>query len=78
MSELKPLFDLFTTAGWAPPPIPEAAHLVAYGHQLASLKSLPGERVEAEASDSGIDARIVIAEGTHVDQPIHLCFGLFQ
>jgi len=78
MSELKPIFDLFTTAGWAPPPIPEAAHLVAYGHRLASMKSLPGVRVEADASDSGIDARIVIAAGVRVDQPIHLCFGLYQ
>lgn len=78
MSELKPIFDLFTAAGWEPPPIPEAAHLVAYGHQLASLKSLPGVRVDASTSDKGIDARIVIAEGTHVDQPIHLCFGLYQ
>jgi len=78
MSDFKPLFDLFTTAGWAPPPIPEAAHLVAYGHQLASLRSLPGVRVEAAASDAGIDARIVIAAGVRVDQPIHLCFGLYQ
>lgn len=78
MSELKPIFDLFTTAGWAPPPIPEAAHVVAYGHRLASMKSLPGVRVEADASDSGIDARIVIAAGVRVDQPIHLCFGLYQ
>jgi hypothetical protein len=78
MSELKHLFDLFTTAAWELPPIPEAAHLVAYGQQLASLKSLPGVRVEAEATASGIDARIVIAAGVKVDQPVHLCFGLFQ
>ena len=78
MSDLKPLFELFTTAGWAPPAIPEAAHVVAYGHRLASLQSLPSVRVEADASDSGIDARIVIAAGVRVDQPIHLCFGLYE
>ncbi|NWG87904.1 MAG: SufD family Fe-S cluster assembly protein [Hydrogenophilaceae bacterium] len=78
MSDLKPIFDLFDTAGWAPPPIPEAAHLVAYGHQLASLKSLPGVRVEAEASKAGIDARVVIAAGVKVAEPVHLCFGLYQ
>lgn len=78
MSELKPIFDLFSTAGWAAPPFPEAAHLVAYGHQLASLKSLPGVRMEASASDTGIVAEVVIAAGMRVDQPIHLCFGLYQ
>jgi len=78
MSELTPLFNLFGTAGWAPPAIPEAAHVVAYGHQLVSLKSLPGVRVEADASDKGIVARLVIAEGVKVEQPVHLCFGLFQ
>jgi Fe-S cluster assembly scaffold protein SufB len=78
MSDLEPLFDLFKTSGWAPPPIPQAAHVVAYGHELASLQSLPGVRVEAEATTSGIDARIVIAAGARLDQPVHLCFGLYQ
>lgn len=78
MTDLEPLFDLFKTSGWVPPPIPQAAHVVAYGHQLASLKSLPGVRVEAEATAAGIDARIVVAEGLKVEQPVHLCFGLYQ
>ncbi len=78
MPDLQPLFDLFGTAGWAPPPIPEAAHVVAYGHRLASLQSLPGVRVEAEASEAGIDARIVVAAGARPAQPVHLCFGLYE
>lgn len=77
MSDLTPLFDLFSTAGWEPPAIPQAAHVVAYGHQLASLQSLPGVRIEADATDRRIVARLVIAEGVKVEQPIHLCFGLF-
>jgi Fe-S cluster assembly scaffold protein SufB len=78
MSELGPIFDLFQVAGWQPPPIPEAAHLVAYGHRLASLRSLPGIRVEAETADGGIIARVVIAAGIKPAQPVHLCFGLYQ
>lgn len=78
MSELKPLFDLFSTAGWTPPSIPEAAHLVAYGHRLASLKSLPGVRVDAEASAEGVAAQVVVAAGVKLAQPVHLCFGLFE
>jgi Fe-S cluster assembly scaffold protein SufB len=78
MSDLEPLFDLFRTSGLEPPPIPQAAHVVAYGHRLASLQSLPGVRIEAEAGEAGIDARIVIAAGAHPAQPVHLCFGLYQ
>jgi hypothetical protein len=78
MADFAPLYDLFKTAGWTPPPIPEAAHIVAYGHELASTRSLAGVRVEAESGDAGIEARLTIAAGVKVDQPIHLCFGLYQ
>lgn len=36
------------------PPTPQVAHLVAYGQTLASMQSLPGMRVQAEASTDGI------------------------
>lgn len=78
MSNLSPMFDLFSTAGWEAPAVPEAAHVVAYGHQLVSLKSLPGVRVEADSTDNGIVARLVVSEGVKLEQPVHLCFGLFQ
>ncbi|MBE0550479.1 MAG: SufD family Fe-S cluster assembly protein [Rubrivivax sp.] len=52
--------------------------MVAYGHTLASVKSLPGVSVEADATDRGIEARIVIGAGVVVEQPIHLCLGLYQ
>ncbi|MFM1891062.1 MAG: hypothetical protein RLZ44_139 [Pseudomonadota bacterium] len=78
MSEFKPLFDLFGTAGWEAPAIPQAAHLVAYGQQLASLNSLPGIRVAAQAGAGGIVANVVIAAGVKAQQPVHLCFGLYQ
>ena len=45
------------------PPIPQAAHLVAYGQTLASVQSLPGVRVQAEASADGIVGQIVVAGG---------------
>lgn len=38
----------------AMPPTPQVAHLVAYGQTLASVQSLPGVRVQAEASADGI------------------------
>ena len=78
MSELKPLFDLFGVAGWEPPAIPQAAHLVAYGPQLASVNSLPGVRVTAQPRTDGIDAQVVIGRDVKAEQPVHLCFGLYE
>jgi len=78
MSDTQPIIRLFGEAGWAAPAIPEVAHMVAYGQTLASVKSLPGVRVEANASDRGIAARIVVGAGVVVAQPIHLCLGLFE
>ncbi|RTL25166.1 MAG: hypothetical protein EKK55_09915 [Rhodocyclaceae bacterium] len=65
MTDLHPITRLFGEAGWTMPPTPQVAHLVAYGQTLASVQSLPGVRVQAEASADGIS-------------PIHLCLGLFE
>ncbi len=58
--------------------MPESPHLVAYGHQLASLRSLPGVQLAAEASEAGIVGHLVVDAGVKVAQPVHLCFGLFE
>jgi hypothetical protein len=78
MPELKPLFELFAVAGHEPPPVPDAAHLVAYGQEIASVKSPPGMRIEAGTGARGIVAEVVIAAGVRPAQPVHLCFGLFR
>jgi Fe-S cluster assembly scaffold protein SufB len=78
MPDLGPLFDLFGRARWQPPPIPAAAHLVAYGPRLVSLQSLPGVQVDAEPTQDGIVARVTILEGSRPAEPVHLCFGLFE
>ena len=78
MADLQPIIRLFDQAGWAAPAIPAAAHLVAYGHTLASVKSLPGVSVQADASGSGIAVQVVVTAGIIVAQPIHLCLGLFE
>lgn len=78
MAKFRPLLELFHAAGWQAPPLPESPHLVAYGHQLASLRALPGLQLTAEASETGIVGRLVIAAGVQIAQPVHLCFGLFE
>lgn len=62
MPDLKPLFQLFSEAGRTPPNIPQEAHLVAYGHQIASQKSAPGVSIRAWTDDEGIIAELVISQ----------------
>lgn len=78
MSELKPMLDAFEAAGEDPSALlmPDTAHLVAYGHDLASLQSIPGVTVLATTTSHGIQARVVVGAGVRVDRPVHLCFGL--
>jgi Fe-S cluster assembly scaffold protein SufB len=78
MPELYPLYRLFEAAESEPPDLRRAAHLVAYGQQLASLNALPGIRVTARTGASGIVAELVVAAGVKAEQPVHLCFGLYR
>lgn len=80
MSDLKPMLDAFEVAGEDPTALltPDTAHLVAYGHQLASLQSIPGVTVLAESDAHGIRAQVDVAAGVRLEDPVHLCFGLLD
>jgi len=80
MADLEQLYQALGMIGEDPGRIlsSDSAHVVAYGHQLVSQQSIPGVLITAQATDKGIKAKIIIAEGRQVEQPIHLCFGLFK
>ena len=78
MAELGPIIRLFERAGRKPPAIPEEAHLVAYGHEIASLRSQPGLRLLAGAEDDQLKVEIVVERGVQLERPVHLCMGLFE
>jgi len=80
MRELQPMIDAFQVAGENPADLltADAAHLVAYGNQLASLQSIPGVTVLASHTAHGIEARVQVGAGMQIVQPIHLCFGLLD
>lgn len=80
MADLATLYDAFRKIGEDPGVIlaPGTAHIVAYGHQLVSQKSIPGVRVEARADDQRVHARVTVEAGRIIAQPVHLCFGLFE
>ncbi|MDZ7652367.1 MAG: SufD family Fe-S cluster assembly protein [Burkholderiaceae bacterium] len=80
MTDLQPMLDAFAVAGEDPVALltPDTAHLVAYGHDLASQQSIPGVMVLATSTPHCIEARIDVDAGVRVAQPVHLCFGLLD
>ncbi|MGQ9686666.1 MAG: SufB/SufD family protein [Thiobacillaceae bacterium] len=80
MADLTALYQAFNQIGEDPGVIlaADTAHLVAYGHQVISRQSVPGVTVEAHTDEKGVHARVTVAEGRVIMQPVHLCFGLFE
>lgn len=80
MADLDALYQAFNRIGEDPGAIlaPDTAHLVAYGHRVISRQSVAGVTVEARADEQGVHARVTVAEGRVIAQPVHLCFGLFE
>lgn len=80
MADLDTLYQAFRQIGEDPGVIlaPGTAHVVAYGHRVISAQSTEGVAVDTHVDDAGIHARVVVAEGRIVAEPVHLCFGLFE
>jgi Fe-S cluster assembly scaffold protein SufB len=80
MPDLQPMTMALRMVGEDPLAVlgPDSAHLVAYGHQLASIQSVPGVTVLATNEKGVIHARVIVAEGRQIAQPVHLCFGMFE
>jgi Fe-S cluster assembly scaffold protein SufB len=80
MTDLEPLRAAFRVIGEDPARVlgPGTAHLVAYGHELISRREVPGLTMAVAATADGIGARIDVAPGAAIPEPVHLCFGLFR
>lgn len=80
MSEIRALRKAFALIGEDPAKVlaPDTAHLAVHGHRVVSSRSIPGVRLEAQGGKDRVEVRLDIEPGAHVEQPIHLCFGLFE
>ncbi|MEW6714849.1 MAG: SufD family Fe-S cluster assembly protein [Nitrospirota bacterium] len=56
----------------------DIAHLAASGHKILSANKVEGLEIEAKEARTGIDAKIVVLEGTKIKNPVHLCFGVLH
>jgi len=80
LSELDELMKVFGEAGGDKSILAngEIAHLVASGHKILSKRAVKGIEVEAVDTEAGISARVRVLEGTHLLNPVHLCFGVLH
>ncbi len=52
------------------------AGLVVSHNRILFSNSIPGVRIEGEETSTGARAKITVAPGTNVKDPVHLCFGV--
>jgi len=55
---------------------PNVAHLVIHSNKVVSSHALPGLEIQVRELAEGIDADITVTEGTVIEQPVHMCFGM--
>jgi hypothetical protein len=80
MSELDALMKAFGESGGDSGILAnkEVAHFVVSGHSILSMQSVEGLEVKAKETLTGISASIRVREGTKVQNPVHLCFGILH
>ncbi|MDZ7802692.1 SufB/SufD family protein [Thiohalophilus sp.] len=80
MPELDALYEVFAQIGEDPAQIltPETAYLVAYGQDVVGMQSVPGVIIIPERTKHGIHARVTVLENYQLENPVHLCFSLFE
>ena len=80
MSELDALMKAFGESGGDSGILAdkEIAHFVVSGHKILSMQSVEGLEVKAKERLTGISASIRVREGTKIQNPIHLCFGILH
>ncbi|NJD53973.1 MAG: FeS assembly protein SufBD [Candidatus Methanoperedens sp.] len=80
MSELDELMKIFGEAGGDKSILAkeDTAHLVASGHSILSMKAVKGIEVDAKEIGSGISVKVKVLEGTHLLNPVHICFGVLH
>jgi Fe-S cluster assembly scaffold protein SufB len=52
------------------------ASAVVSGNEVLAVNETEGVTIDVEEREQGISARIVVAPGTKVPYPVHLCFGV--
>lgn len=54
----------------------DAPHVVINANRVLSSKVVEGLEIEPQEMPDGVRARLRVARGTKIKQPVHLCFGM--
>ncbi|MDP8255088.1 MAG: SufD family Fe-S cluster assembly protein [Candidatus Alcyoniella australis] len=54
----------------------DAAYVVVHGNEVLGSKMVPGLEIKAEQLDQGVEIWMRVHEGTQIEKPVHMCFGL--
>lgn len=55
---------------------PNVAHLAINKDEVVGLNKVPGLVIETEGIEDGVKISLTLEEGTIIDKPVHLCFGM--
>lgn len=80
LRDLQPMMTAMRVAGVDPKPLlaNDTAHLVAYGQDVVSLHEIAGINLTAARVDGEIRVNLIVRKWVDVEQPVHLCLGLFE
>ncbi len=55
---------------------PNTAHVEIHGNKVLQSTLVEGLTIDAEEQDEGVSARLRVAPGVKLENPVHLCFGM--
>jgi uncharacterized protein len=55
---------------------PNTAHVEIHGNKVLQSTLVEGLSIDAEEQDEGVSARLRVAPGVKLENPVHLCFGM--
>lgn len=77
MTREKIIEELYRSIGVNPHALtPDTARVEVHSNQVLGAHLVPGLSVEPTERPDGLEARLVVARGTHIEKPVHICFGM--
>jgi Fe-S cluster assembly scaffold protein SufB len=79
-SDLEAILKAYELAGGRPDVLQSqrVASAVVSGNRVLGVNRIAGVAIEADATKTGVRARIRVSPGTKIEYPVHLCFGMTE
>lgn len=78
MSDFEAILEAYKRSGGDPGFLrsPTVGSLVVHGNRVLGANEVPGVRMETEEMEHGVRVSVTVDPGTHLERPVHLCFGV--